>query len=84
MNFNGDIVMKTTQRLNRLDRIFDVFPSVQEAYDCLAGRTGTQASARSWCFISLSGRIKKVNSLVNTFTTYCLYKKLCVYLEQNV
>jgi hypothetical protein len=29
--------MKTTKRLIRLDRITGVLPSVQEAYDCLAG-----------------------------------------------
>jgi hypothetical protein len=29
--------MKTTKRLIRLDRIVGVLPSVQEAYDCLAG-----------------------------------------------
>ena len=29
--------MKTTKKLIRLDRIIGVLPSVQEAYDCLAG-----------------------------------------------
>jgi hypothetical protein len=29
--------MKTTKKLIRLDRISGVLPSVQEAYDCLAG-----------------------------------------------